>query len=170
MEVDVTQQEKEEIQPPPAQAVIDEIQVVEDDVVIEDELEIEEMDMDENTEIEIRDIQADEENDEVFQFAVIEDKPEFPGGDAALIEFLGKSTKYPEMAVEANIKGTVYVGFVIGKDGSVGDVKVLRPVDPLLDAEAIRVVKSMPKWKPGKQRGKNVKVSYQVPIKFILAG
>jgi periplasmic protein TonB len=169
MEIDLTQQEIEQPPPPPQQQVIEEIEVVEDDVEIEDDIEIEDMNLDEDTEIEIQDFVEDEVSDEVFQFAIIEDKPEFPGGDAALLNFLGKNTKYPEMAVEAGIKGTVYVSFVIEKDGSVAGVSVMRPVDKLLDDEALRVVKSMPKWKPGKQRGKPVRVSYHVPIKFTLA-
>ncbi|MBN2683044.1 MAG: energy transducer TonB [Bacteroidales bacterium] len=168
-EVDVTQQEIQQPPPPPQQQVIEEIEVVEDDVEIEDDIEIQDMDFQEDTQIEITDLVEEETSDEVFQFAIIEDKPEFPGGDAALLSYLGKETKYPEMAVEAGIKGTVYVGFVIEKDGSVGGVSIMRSVDKLLDDEALRVVKSMPKWKPGKQRGKAVRVSYHVPIKFTLA-
>ncbi|MBN2683045.1 MAG: energy transducer TonB [Bacteroidales bacterium] len=109
---------------------------------------------------------ADEDGN--FEFAVVEEKPEFPGGDAALLEYLGKETKYPKKAIKKKIKGTVYVGFIIGKDGSIEDVKVARPVHKLLDDEAVRVIQSMPKWKPGIQRGKNVRVKYFVPIKFTL--
>ena len=81
---------------------------------------------------------------------------------------LGKNVKYPVIAQENNIQGKVIVQFVIERDGSITDVQVVRPVDPSLDKEAIRVVKSMPKWKPGKQRGKAVRVSYTVPINFRL--
>jgi len=106
--------------------------------------------------------------DEVFNFAVIEDKPEFPGGQKALLTYLAKNTKYPEIAKNNGKKGTVFVQFVINKDGTVADVKPARKVDPYLDKEAVRVVKNMPRWKSGKQRGKAVRVQYIVPIKFIL--
>jgi protein TonB len=109
-----------------------------------------------------------QEVEEVVNFYVIEEKPEFPGGEEALLKYIADNTKYPEIAKENNIQGKVFVEFVIQKDGSVGDVKILRGVDPYLDAEAVRVVKSLPKWSPGKQRGKAVKVSFQVPINFKL--
>ena len=89
----------------------------------------------------------------------------FPGD---INKWLGKNVKYPVIAQENNIQGRVTVQFVIERDGSITDVKVLRGVDPSLDKEAVRVVKSMPKWKPGKQRGKPVRVSYTVPINFRL--
>ena len=92
--------------------------------------------------------------------------PQFPGGDVT--KWLAKNTRYPMIAQENGIQGKVFVQFVIEKDGSISNVKVLRPVDPSLDKEAIRVVSSMPKWKPGKQRGKAVRVSYTVPINFQL--
>lgn len=109
-----------------------------------------------------------QEEEEVVNFYVIEEKPEYPGGEEALLKYIADNTKYPEIAKENNIQGKVFVEFVIQKDGSVGDVKILRGVDPYLDAEAVRVVKSLPKWSPGKQRGKAVKVSFQVPINFKL--
>ena len=92
--------------------------------------------------------------------------PQFPGGSVQ--KWIAKTVKYPMIAQENNIQGKVFVQFVIEKDGSVSDVKVARSVDPSLDKEAIRVVKAMPKWKPGKQRGKPVRVSYTVPINFQL--
>ena len=94
--------------------------------------------------------------------------PEFPGGQAKLFEFLGKNTKFPPAAKANSISGKVYVNFTIGKDGKIRDVKIIRGVHDLLDKEALRVVKSMPPWKPGKQRGKAVNVSYNLPINFIL--
>lgn len=107
-------------------------------------------------------------NEEIFNFYNIEVKPEFPGGTEQLLKYLGKNTNYPEIARVNGITGKVFVQFVIDKDGSVLNVKVMREVDPYLDKEAVRVVKSMPKWKPGKQKGKPVRVSFQVPISFKL--
>ena len=101
-------------------------------------------------------------------FQVVEQMPEFPGGMQKAMEFLGKNIKYPVAAQEAKIEGRVIVQFVVGRDGSVTDVKVMRGVNPELDAEAVRVVSIMPKWNPGKQRGKAVAVKYTMPIMFRL--
>lgn len=154
--------------PPPPPKVTEVLQIVEDDKEIEDEVEIDDIEADEQTEVEIVDVPEEEETDEIFQFAVIEDKPEFPGGMNELLKYIAKNTNYPEIAKENGISGRVYVQFVIGKTGAVSDVKIMRGRDPYLDKEAIRVVKSLPSWKPGKQRGKPVKVSYVVPINFKL--
>ena len=99
-------------------------------------------------------------------YMVVEDMPKFLGGD--LTQWLAKNTKYPEAALKRKAEGRVFVQFIIEKDGRVTNVKVLRPVDPDLDREAVRVVSSMPRWKPGRQRGKFVRVSYTVPINFQL--
>jgi TonB family protein len=101
-------------------------------------------------------------------FQVVEEMPEFPGGMAEAMKFLAKNIKYPVAAQQAKIEGRVIVQFVIERDGSVSDVKVMRGVNPELDAEAIRVVSMMPKWIPGKQRGKAVAVKYTMPIMFRL--
>ena len=101
-------------------------------------------------------------------FQVVEEMPEFPGGMAEAMKFLAKNIKYPMAAQEAKIEGRVIVQFVVERDGSVSDVKVMRGVNPELDAEAIRVVSMMPKWIPGKQRGKAVSVKYTMPIMFRL--
>ncbi len=106
--------------------------------------------------------------DSVYTYNAIDVKPEFPGGESALLSFIGKNTQYPKEAKEAGIEGKVFLGFVIDKTGKVTNVEVLKSVHPLLDSEAIRVVKSMPDWKPGVQRGKKVKVRYQLPINFRL--
>ncbi|MCB6974397.1 MULTISPECIES: energy transducer TonB [Butyricimonas] len=98
-------------------------------------------------------------------FVTVEDMPEFPGN---INEYLGKNVKYPVEAQKQKIQGRVIVQFVIEKDGTISEVKALRPVHPLLDAEAMRVVKAMPKWKPGTQRGEPVRVSYSMPINFRL--
>ena len=107
-------------------------------------------------------------NPEEQVFFIVEEMPEFPGGENELRNFIAKSVKYPEVAMKNGIQGKVYVTFVVSKDGSVADAKIARGVDPSLDAEALRVVNSLPKWKPGKQRGANVNVSYTIPINFRL--
>ena len=101
-------------------------------------------------------------------FDVVEEMPSFPGGSAALMSYLSSNTKYPVVAQENGVQGRVIVSFVVERDGSISDVKVARSVDPSLDREAQRVVKSMPKWKPGKQNGSTVRVKYTVPVVFRL--
>ena len=150
--------------PPPPPAVV-ELQVVEDDKVIENEVEIKDSEADQSTFVEI--VQQEEVINEAEIFTIVEDMPSFPGGEEALFKYLGNETKYPQMAKDAGIQGTVYVTFVIGSDGKVKDVKILRGVRGL-DEEAIRVVQKMPTWTPGRQRGKAVPVQYNLPIKFII--
>ena len=101
-------------------------------------------------------------------FEVVEQMPSFPGGDAALMQFLSKNIKYPVVAEENGIQGRVIATFVVERDGSITDVKVVKSVDPSLDKEAVRVLKSMPKWIPGKQNGSAVRVKYTVPVTFRL--
>jgi TonB family protein len=101
-------------------------------------------------------------------FFMVEEMPEFPGGEMALRQFIANNVDYPDDAQKGGIQGKVYVTFVVSKDGSVADAKIARGVNPSLDAEALRVVNSLPKWIPGKQRGEFVNVSYTVPINFVL--
>lgn len=101
-------------------------------------------------------------------FDVVEEMPHFPGGPAALQAFLSSNTKYPVVAQENGVQGRVIVSFVVERDGSITDVKVVRSVDPSLDREATRVVRSMPRWSPGKQNGSAVRVKYTVPVVFRL--
>ena len=108
---------------------------------------------------------SDPSNDVFF---IVEEMPEFPGGEQALREFIAKTVVYPDAAVKKGIQGKVYVTFIVGTDGNVKDAKIARGVDPSLDAEALRVVGKMNGWKPGKQSGKVVNVSYTVPINFKL--
>jgi protein TonB len=103
---------------------------------------------------------------EIFVF--VEEQPEFPGGEEALMNYLASNLRYPEQARELDIQGTVFIEFVVEKDGSVTNVVVKRGIGGGCDEEAVRVVKSMPKWKPGKQRGKPVRVSYTLPVRFHL--
>lgn len=101
-------------------------------------------------------------------FEVVEQMPSFPGGNEALMKFLSENVKYPVVAQENGVQGRVVVSFVVERDGSITDVKVVRSVDPSLDKEAARVVKSMPRWIPGKQNGATVRVKYNVPVSFRL--
>jgi len=154
---------KQEIKPPPPPPPPPEIiEIVEDDVEIKDEIEIEDTESDEDEEIEI----IEEDDDEFFM--VVENMPIFPGGDLGLMKYIQKHVKYPAIAKEYNITGKVYVSFIVDKSGSVTNVKIVRGVDKNLDAEAMRVVKSLPKYKPGKQRGKAVRVMFTIPINFTL--
>jgi len=154
--------------PPPAPKVADVLEIVDNDEEIEDELEIEDSDADMDEEVEIQVVEEEEEEDEAQVFVIVEDMPEFPGGQLELQKWIAKSIKYPVIAQENGITGRVFVTFVVNKVGGVEQVRVVRGVDPSLDKEAIRVINKMPKWKPGKQRGKAVKVSYTVPINFQL--
>ena len=154
---------KQEVKPPPPPPPPPEIiEIVEDDVVIEDEIEIEDTESDEDEEIEI----IEEDDDEFFM--VVENMPIFPGGDLGLMKYIQKHVKYPAIAKEYNITGKVYVSFIVDKSGSVTNVKIVRGVDKNLDAEAVRVVKSLPKYKPGRQRGISVRVMFTIPINFTL--
>jgi protein TonB len=151
---------------PPPQVTI--INVVEDDVEVEDDIEIDiEFDEDDAME-EFEFVVEDEEIEEEQIFLVVENMPEFPGGDAAMYKFLSKNIKYPRMAKESGISGRVFLTFVVERDGSVTDVKILRGIGGGCDEEAVRVIKKMPRWSPGKQRGKPVRVQFQMPIKFTL--
>ncbi len=106
--------------------------------------------------------------EETKVFDVVEQMPSFPGGPSALFEYLSKNIKYPVVAEENGVQGRVIVTFVVEKDGSITDVRVVKSVDPSLDKEAQRVVKSMPRWIPGKQNGSAVRVKYTVPVTFRL--
>lgn len=105
-------------------------------------------------------------NDMVFD--VVEVMPQFPGGQIAMLQYLMKNIKYPEQAMKEGIQGRVAVRFIVEKDGSISDVKPVLSVHPLLNKEAVRVVKSMPKWSPGKHNGKPVRVRFNLPVMFKL--
>ena len=168
--VEITKQEqpKPQVQAPKPQ--VTQIQVVEDDVEVEDiELNAE---VDQNEEIEDYVYDApeieEEQLDEQEVFTVVEENPEFPGGIAKLLEYIQKNTKYPMMARESGIQGTVFVGFIVETDGSISNVNNLRGIGGGCDEEAMRVVQSMPKWKPGKQLGNPVRVQYMARVVFKL--
>lgn len=165
--VEITKQEQKP-QPVEVPKQTTQIQVVEDDVEVED-IEIN-ADVDQNEVIEeyVAPEVVEEEIEEAEIFTVVEEMPEFPGGMAKLADYLAKNIKYPQLARESGIQGRVYINFVVEHDGSVTNVKVMRSLGGGCDEEAVRVVKSMPKWKPGKQRGKPVRVSYNLPVNFKL--
>lgn len=155
--------------PPPPEQPSDILEIVDDDVDLQDELELN-LDFEEDEEMDIQIVEFEEVEEETVEevFLIVEDMPEFPGGEVALRKFIAENIKYPEIALENDIQGKVYVRFVVTSTGAVDQVQVARGVDPLLDEEAVRVVKQLPKWTPGRQRGKNVSVWYTVPINFQL--
>ena len=110
--------------------------------------------------------QEKEEIEEIF--TRVEDPPSFPGGDAARVEFINRTIRYPTIAQQSGIQGTVFVAFVVNRDGQIVDVEVVRGVHESLDREAIRVIQAMPPWKPGKQHGKPVRTRFTLPIRFTL--
>jgi protein TonB len=155
--------------PPPPPVVADILNIVEDDVELEDELEIMDTEMDQDALVDFSNmVMEDETRDDGQVFMVVEIMPEFPGGEEALTRYLNSSIKYPVIAQENNIQGRVFVQFVVSPTGEITNATILRGVDPSLDREALRVVQAMPKWKPGMQRSRPVRVSYTVPIYFQL--
>ncbi len=150
--------------PPPAQ-IITEIKVVEDNKQVQEVvLNTTEDDGEALAEAPLPVEEEPEDTEEIF--TIVEKKADFPGGTAKLMDFLKKELNYPQVAIDNNIQGRVYVEFVVNKDGSIQDVKVARGVDPSLDNEAIRVVKKMPKWTPAEQRGKKCRSRFTLPVLF----
>lgn len=174
VEEEVIQTMEEETPPPPepeAPEVVTEVVVVDNDAEIENELGPIDMGDDANkaqeefTPVKIEeDVEVEEE--EVFVF--VEETASFPGGDDALYEYLAKNIKYPAQARETNIEGKVYIKFIVEKDGSVSDVKCIRDIGGGCGAEAVRVVKTLPKWKPAKQRNRTVRSYFTLPVAFTL--
>lgn len=170
--IPITEQQEQVAPPPPVAPP----PVAENLTIVDNEADVEETDIasteDVGQAVEIKYVAPtveEEEPEEQTIFEVVEQMPEFPnGGMAGLMQFLSKNIKYPTIAQENGTQGRVTVQFVVNKDGSIVDATVLRGVDPYLDKEAIRVINSMPKWKPGMQRGKPVRVKYTVPVMFRL--
>ena len=158
--------------PPPAPAVTEVLNVVEDNVELEQQEIISSEDDASAAQQEtfVAPVVEEEEEEESAQqiFTVVEKQPEFPGGTAELFKYLSKAIKYPVIAQENGIQGRVVCSFVVNRDGSIVDIQVMRGVDPSLDKEAIRVISEMPKWKPGEQRGKPVRVRFILPVQFRL--
>lgn len=171
-EVEIQQTSQETTPPPPPPPAVQEVEVLN---VVEDDVETEsiEINIEDDKDVEVVvappvEAPVEEEEEEVI-FMVVETMPEFPGGQQALFKYLSDNVKYPVIAQENGIQGRVICQFVVNKDGAIVDVEVVRSGgDPSLDKEAVRVIKSMPKWNPGKQRGKAVRVKYTVPVNFRL--
>ncbi|MGX8712125.1 MAG: energy transducer TonB [bacterium] len=156
--------------PPEAPEVTTVIEVVSDDKEDIKEVTFSAEVTEDTKNIEIAPVKIEEEEDETETqiFTVVENDPEFPGGMEALYKYLAQNIKYPQLARDNNITGKVYVTFVVERDGSIANPRVLRDIGGGCGAEAIRVVKSMPKWTPGKQRGKAVRVQFNLPVNFSL--
>ena len=161
--------------PPPETPKIpilsDQIDIVDDNIKVDDN--ILNLEDDSNLGVEILDyveeVQEEVVEEEAIPFALVEEKPKFQGGDANnFSKWVASHLEYPEIAKENGVSGRVMVQFTVNPNGTVSDVKVLRGVDPSLDKEAVRVIQSSPKWTPGKQRDRAVKVTYQFPVIFQL--
>lgn len=171
-EIEITRREpKPPPPPPPPEPEAPEIiEVTEEEV--EDQIEFTTEDDQSKAQVEIYTPppppkpKVEEAEDEIFM--VVEKQPEFPGGMSALMKFLSSNINYPVIAQENGIQGRVICNFVVEKNGSITDVQVVRGVDPSLDKEAVRVIKDMPKWAPGQQRGKSVRVRFTLPVVFRL--
>ena len=156
--------------PPETPEVTTLLEVVSDDQEIKNELVVNAEVNEDTKNIEIAPVVIEQEEEVVEEqiFTVVENEPEFPGGMEALYKYLAQNIKYPQLARDNGITGKVYVTFVVERDGSIANPKVLRDIGGGCGAEAIRVVKAMPKWTPGKQRGKAVRVQFNLPVNFNL--
>ena len=168
--VPITEQDQKMAPPPPEAPKVEEVlQIVENDAKVEESSIQASEETGQAVEVKyVQQVVEEEEPEEQEIFQVVEEMPEFPGGMGECMKFLGKNIKYPTISQENGVSGKVIVQFVVNKDGSVVDPVVVRSVDPYLDKEALRVISTMPKWKPGKQRGKPVRVRYTVPVTFRL--
>jgi protein TonB len=170
--VEITQHEKP-LPPPetPQQTTL--ISIVENDLEVDEDIVIN-VEADQETVIEEYrpEIPVEEEDEEMEEeepiFVIVESMPQFPGGEEARLTFLNENVRYPTMAREAGIQGRVFVEFVVEKDGTVTNVRVVRGIGGGCDEEAVRVVESMPRWIPGKQRNVPVRVRFNMPIRFVL--
>ena len=169
--IPITEQEQPQQAPPPPEAPKAEevIEIMDNDSKVEESTIQASDDTQAAVEVKYTPVEVEEEEvDEQQIFTIVEEQPEFPGGMAECYKWIGKNLQYPTISAENGVQGRVTVNFVVNADGSIVDVKVLRGVDPYLDKEAIRVVSKMPKWKPGKQRGKAVRTSFNLPVRFKL--
>ena len=174
IDADILNTPPEETPPPPPEepeVVATDLTVVENDAELTNEVGLINADDNANkAQEEFTRVEVEEEVEEVEEeiFLVVEEDAEFPGGLEALSKYLSENIKYPQLAKENNIEGRVFVSFVVEKDGRVGNIKILRDIGGGCGAEAVRVVKSMPRWKPGKQRGKPVRSQFNLPVNFSL--
>ena len=171
MEIPLTRQPELTPPPPPQGTPINDVLTIIDDDATAEETNFASLEeTGEDVVIKHIPVTVDEEvvvEDDIF--VVVEENPQFPnGGTAGLLQYLGKNIKYPTIPQENGTQGRVTVQFVVNKDGSIVDVKVIRGVDPYLDKEAVRVISTMPKWIPGKQRGVPVRCKFTVPVTFKL--
>ena len=171
MEIPLTRQPELTPPPPPQVTPINDVLTIIDDDATAEETKFASLEeTGEDVVIKHIPVTVDEEvvvEDDIF--VVVEENPQFPnGGTAGLLQYLGKNIKYPTIPQENGTQGRVTVQFVVNKDGSIVDVKVIRGVDPYLDKEAVRVISTMPKWIPGKQRGVPVRCKFTVPVTFKL--
>lgn len=168
--------------PPPPPPQVEIIEIVEDDKEIENEVEIQDAEADQNTEVQVVEMPQEEIKEEEI-FTIVEQMPTLPGCEnepneqarnactqQKIFAHFAKVQRYPQMAKEAGIQGTVFISFVVDRNGEISKIEVLKGVagGKELEEEAIRMVKSLPKFKPGRQRGQPVSVRYTVPIKFVL--
>lgn len=169
--IPITEQEQPKQAPPPPEApkVEEVLEIMDNDSEVEESTIQASDDTQAAVEVKYTPVEVEEEEVEEQQiFQVVEEMPEFPGGMGECMKFLSKNIKYPTISQENGVQGRVIVQFVVNRDGSIVDPVVARGVDPYLDKEALRVISMMPKWKPGKQRGKAVRVKYTVPVMFRL--
>ena len=169
--IPITEQEQPQQAPPPPQAPPAEevLNIIENDSQVEESTIQASDDTQAAVEVKYTPVEVEEEEvDEQQIFQVVEENPEFPGGMKECMKFLSNNIKYPQISQENGVQGRVIVQFVVNADGTIVDPVVVRGVDPYLDKEALRVIKLMPKWKPGKQRGKAVRVRFTQPVMFRL--
>ena len=169
--IPITEQEQPKQAPPPPEAPTAEevLNIMENDSQVEESTVQASDDTQAAVEVKYTPVEVEEEEvDEQQIFQVVEENPEFPGGMKECMKFLSNNIKYPQISQENGVQGRVIVQFVVNADGTIVDPVVVRGVDPYLDKEALRVIKLMPKWKPGKQRGKAVRVRYTQPVLFRL--
>lgn len=166
------QQSKPQAPPPAAPKIISKINIVQREVVIDSDFDPFNMEFDSDAQVDVFTYTEPEPETEVEEeeiFIYVEEMPSFQGGDLDNFrKYVGENTRYPEAAAESGIQGRVQMSFVVERDGSVSNVRVLKGVDPLLDREAVRVISGSPKWTPGKQRGKPARVQYTIPVLFFL--
>lgn len=166
-EIPITRQEPPPPPPPPVPTTI--LEIVDDDEEIEEEFDL---DVEVTAQTEIVEyvpiVVEEEEVEEAEIFLVVEDPAQFPGGEQARMRFLQENIRYPQIAREMGIQGTVYVTFVVEPDGNLTNIRVLRGIGGGCDEEAVRVVRMMPRWQPGRQRGQAVRVQFNMPIRFVL--
>ena len=172
-EIEITRRDAEPPPPPPPPPVEETpeiIQVVEEEVQSRFEINVEDDQSQRQAQTYVPPPPPQPKEEAVTEeiFVVVEEQPEYPGGNAAMMQFLSANIRYPVIAQENGIQGRVICNFVVERDGSITDVQVVRGVDPSLDREAVRVIQQMPRWKPGKQRGQAVRVRFTLPVVFRL--